>query len=77
MMTRTRPLIDYRSSSTIIISILLLCLLLYPVIASPADPFGSQAILTQNDQSEKPKSELGWFDPRERGGQFLDVSDHK
>ena len=53
----------------------MLCLLLYPVIASPADSFEPQAILTQNFQSDKPKSELGWFDPREKGGQFLDVSE--
>jgi hypothetical protein len=48
-------------------SLFLLCLLFYPVIASPVDSFGSQAIFAH----EKP----GWYDPRERGGQFLDVSD--
>lgn len=67
---RSRPFVPYLSS-TITMSLFLLCLLLYPVIASPVDSLRSQAILTL---SEKSKSELGWFDPRERGGQFLDVS---
>lgn len=55
-------------------SLFLSCLLLYPVVASLVDPFESQAILTENDQSEKLKIELGWFDPRDRGGQFLDFT---
>jgi len=51
-------------------SLFLLCLLIYSVAASPVDSFGSQAIF------DKPtgKSELGWFDPRERGGQLLDFT---
>ena len=52
-------------------SLFLLCLLILPVIASPVDSFGSQAIFIHGGQSEEP----GWYDPRERGGQFLDVSE--
>lgn len=52
-------------------SLFLLCLLIYPVIASPVDSFASQAIFAHDGQPEKP----GWYDPRERGGQFLDVSE--
>jgi len=54
-------------------SLILLCLLLYPVIASPVDSFGSQAIFAHDSHSEKP----GWYDPRERGGQFLDYTTAK
>ena len=53
-------------------ALFLLCLLIYPVTASPVDS-GSQTIFAHvaSGQSEKP----GWYDPRERGGQFLDVSE--
>jgi len=54
-------------------SLFLLCLLLRPVIAFPVDSFGSQAIFVHDRQSEKP----GWYDPRERGGQFLDYTTKK
>ena len=47
-------------------SLFLLYLLLRPVIASPVDSLSSQAVFVH----DKP----GWYDPRERGGQFLDVS---
>jgi len=57
-------------------SLFFLCLLLYTVVASPL-LFESQAMLTLNDYSEKPKSEFGWFDPRERGGRFLDYTTQK
>ena len=61
------PVVDRACLDPTPMSLLLLCLLLSPVIASPVDSFEFQVIF---GQSEKP----GWYDPRERGGQFLDVS---
>jgi hypothetical protein len=57
--------------SAITMALFLLSCLLCPVIASPVDSLGSQAIFAHDGQSEKP----GWYDPRERGGRFLDVSE--
>ena len=65
------PPFNYNHPSIISMSLFLLSLLLYPVIASPAGSFRSQATFAHDNQSEKP----GWYDPRERGGQFLDVSE--